>query len=306
MPTEHAQTKASPAKAGHRETVKVLTRRTAQLAAANESLRREIASRRSVEKSLLAGEAHMKRMFASSQRMQQELRQLSRRLLSVQEEERKRISRELHDVVAQALSGINLQLTLLRKRSMAGATDLRNKIDTAQSRVREAVDLVHRFAQDLRPTVLDDLGLLPAVRSQLKLVAAETGLQVKLTGPADIEDLGLEERTVLYRIFQQSLNNIVQHAKATRVAVRVKRRAGAVLMVIEDDGQGFRPHRGTEADKVSHLGLLGMRERAEMVGGTFSVSSKPGKSTRIEVTLPPKLEAGRRKKPAAKVRRGLG
>lgn len=305
MPTEHVQTKVSRAEAGHRDTVKVLTRRTAQLAAANKSLRREIARRRAVEKSLRAGEAHMTRLLASSQRMQQELRQLSRRLLSVQEEERKRISRELHDVVAQALSGINLQLTLLRKRSMAGARDLRNKIDAAQSRVREAVELVHRFARDLRPTVLDDLGLLPAVRSQLKLVAAETGLQVKLSSSAGVEDLGLEDRTVLYRIFQQSLNNIVRHAKATRVVVRISRRAGAILMVIEDDGQGFKPHRGTQADKASHLGLLGMRERAEMVGGTFSVASEAGKATRIEVMLPARSEAERRKGPAAKVRRGL-
>ena len=293
MPTENGRKNAREAKARHGKTIEALTRRTAQLAAANESLRREIARRRTVEKSLRASEAHTSRLLSKSQRMQQELRELSRCLLSVQEEERKRISRELHDVVAQALSGINMQLALLEKRSLAGARDLHQKIAAAQGQVREAVDLVHRFARDLRPTVLDDLGLLPAVRSHLKFVAAETGLQTKLAGFHGVEDLGLQEKTVLFRIFQQALTNIVQHAKATRVAVRITRRSGAVRMVIEDDGRGFKPRRAAREDGTPHLGILGMRERAEMVGGTFSAASTPGKSTRIEVVLPPKSPAAK-------------
>lgn len=293
VPTEYVHKNTRGAEARHGKTINALTRRTAQLAAANESLRREIARRRIVEKSLRASEVHTSLLLSKSQQMQQELRELSRRLLSVQEEERKRISRELHDVVAQALSGISVQLTLLKKRSVAGTKDLQRRLAAAQMHVRDASDVVHRFARDLRPSVLDDLGLLPAIRSHLKFIAAETGLQTKLTGLSRIEDLGQQERTALYRIFHQALANIAEHAGATRVAVRITQRAGALRMVVEDDGRGFKPSRAAKEDGTPHLGILGMRERAEMVGGTFSVASAPGKSTRIEVVLPPKSPAAK-------------
>lgn len=285
--------------------VKMLTRRTRQLAAANEKLRREIAHRKAVEQSLRAGERQKSSLLAQSQRMQLELRQLSRRLLSAQEEERKRISRELHDVVAQTLSGINLRLTLLQKRSTANTKDLHLTLATTQAQVLEAVEIVHRFARDLRPALLDDLGLLPAVRSHLKLVAAETGLQTDFSASPSVEHLGLAQKTALFRIFQQAVSNIVEHASANRVTVRITRRSGAVRMVVRDNGRGFKTRDVFNSQNVTHLGLLGMRERAEMIGGMFSVASTPGKSTRIEVVLPPaKPQPKKGASPAGKRNKG--
>ncbi len=282
--------------------VVVLARRTGELAASNEKLRRELLQRESVEQSLRSSEGNTSRLLAQSQRMQHELRHLSRRLISVQEEERKRISQELHDVVAQALSSINLRLALLKSRSTANTRGLQLKIATTQRLVQESVEIVHRFARDLRPTVLDDLGLIPALRSHLKHVAAETGLKLTFQCSAEVETLGLAAKTVLFRICQQALTNIVQHARARHATVQLTQRSGTVRLVIHDDGHGFQPREAAGTKKIAHLGLLGMRERAEMIGGTFSVESAPGKSTRVEVTLPANLRAGAGKRPTRKQR----
>jgi len=271
-------------------TIAKLTRRTKQLAVANSKLRREISRRSSVEKSLRSSTAEGARLLARSQRMQQELRLLSRRLLSVQEEERKRISRDLHDVVAQALSGINLRLALLTRQSTAGAKDLHRRIAATQHMVQQSVNIVHRFARDLRPAVLDDLGLVPALRSHL---TAGGGLKTVFSSTPAVESLGLMDKTVLYRVFQEALTNIVQHARATKVTIRLTFRAGQVHMMIGDDGRGFSTEKVLHAKTGAHLGLLGMKERVEMIGGTFSLESTPRRSTTIRVALP--LKPARRR-----------
>jgi signal transduction histidine kinase len=266
--------------------VEALTLRAGKLASWNEKLYREIGRRTFVEESLRVSEAKSSNLLAQSRRRQQELHQLTRQLLSTQEEERKRISRELHDVVAQALSSINLRLAPLKARGTATTKDLQIKIVATRALVEKSAEIVHRFACDLRPAVLDDLGLTPALRSHLNLVAAETGLRISFRSFAGIDSLGLEEKTAIYRICQQALTNVVQHAKAKNVKVRITQRLGKVSLVIQDDGCGFRPRLALSKGKAVHLGLLGMRERAEMIGGTFSVHSSPGKPTRIAVSLP--------------------
>ncbi len=278
--------------------IAALTRRTTQLAVANAKLRSQIKRRISVEKSLRASKEGAARLLVRSQRTQQEMRQLSHRLLSVQEEERKRISRELHDVVAQALSAINVHLTLLKSENAATTKELHRKIAVTQDLVKKSVEIVHRFARDLRPAVLDDIGLIPALRSHLKITAAEARLKVSLSADPEVEALGLPKKTVLYRVFQESMTNITQHAAATKVSIRMVCREGYVRMTIRDNGCGFRAGKLLDAETGAHLGLLGMRERVEMSGGTFSAESIPRKSTTIKVDLP--LDPIDRRRPSAR------
>jgi signal transduction histidine kinase len=268
-----------------------LTQRTDELATANSELQREIAQRKAVEDSLRTSEATSHRLLEKSRLMQEELRLLSHRLLSVQEEERKRISRELHDVIGQTLAGINLRLATLKSQTTAHAKELHRKIAVTQRLVEKSVAIVHRFARDLRPAVLDDLGLIPALQSCIKSYQQETGLRVTFNAYAGVEKQDSAVRTVLYRVVQEALSNVARHAKASHVSVRILSRKGAVAMEITDNGQGFAVEGALFAKTSKRLGLLGMRERVEMVGGTFCVESAPGQETTIRAEIPPRGSA---------------
>jgi len=271
--------------------VERLTQRTDELAAVNAELQSEVTQRRVVEDSLRTSEATSSRLLEKSRLMQEELRLLSHRLLSVQEEERKRISRELHDVIGQTLAGINLRLATLKAQTTANAKELHRKIANTQRLVEKSVALVHRFARDLRPAVLDDLGLIPALQSHIKGFQEETGLRVTFTAFAGVEKQDSAVRTVLYRVVQEALSNVARHAKASQVSVRIVNRKGAVGMEITDNGQGFAVEGALFAKTSKRLGLLGMRERVEMVGGTFCVESAPGQETTIHAEIPPRGSA---------------
>ena len=144
------------------------------LAVANRELRREIDRRQAVEESLRKSEQHYSRLLKQSRHMQDQLRLLSRQVLTMQEEERKKISRELHDVIAQTLTGINVRLASLKKQATSNTRGLERSIARTQRLVQQSVDIVHRFARTLRPTVLDDLGLIPALHTFMKHFRAET------------------------------------------------------------------------------------------------------------------------------------
>lgn len=257
------------------------------LAASNQKLELEIFHRKSVEDALRTSQAQSDTLLKNSQHMQAQLRQLSQQLLLAQEEERKRISRELHDVIAQSLTGINLRLELVKRENCASIQDLREKIAQTQQLVSQSVDTVHRFARDLRPAMLDDLGLIPALETYFKDFTQQSGLQVNLKSEAGVEELGNIGRTVLYRVVQEALTNVVRHARATSVDVRLQKLDGILSMTITDNGQGFAME-DTSIEKSSsrRLGMLGMRERLEIVGGTFSVASVPGQHTTVKVAIP--------------------
>jgi signal transduction histidine kinase len=263
-----------------------LSQRTLDLAASNRQLKKEIARRRVVEKTLLKSEQRSSRLLEQSRLMQGQLRRLSRRVLSVQEEERKRISRELHDVIAQMLTGINVQLATLKTDAAANTKGISRKIAHTQRLVEKSVDSVHRFARELRPAVLDDLGLIPALHSFMKSFSKKTGVHVSLTAFAELETLSSAKRTVLYRIAQEALTNVARHAQASRVDVSILKHDKAVHMRINDDGIAFDVERAWQDRKSQHLGLLGMRERVEMVGGTFAIHSEPDHGTRIHAQIP--------------------
>jgi signal transduction histidine kinase len=264
----------------------LLQQRGVDLTASNRQLQQEILQRKSVEESLRKSEHHYSELLGQSRHMQEQLRLLSRQLLSAQEEERKMISRELHDQIAQTLTGINIRLASLKTASMLNTRGLQKKISSTQRLVEKSVDIVHRFARDLRPTVLDDLGLIPALHSFMKNFARRTGVRSHLTAFAAVERLDTAKRTVLFRVAQEALNNVARHAHASRVEVNIQKLRGRVCMKIKDDGKSFNAERTLRANGGKRLGLLGMRERLEMVGGKFVVESSPGKGTTIQAQIP--------------------
>jgi signal transduction histidine kinase len=278
--------------------IETLTQRTVELAETNEDLKREIERRRSVEESLRTSEQTSSQLLEKSRRMQEELRLLSRRMLSAQEDERKNISRELHDVIAQMLTGINVRLSSLKTKTATSTRDLQKKIEVTQRLVEKSVDIIHRFARDLRPAVLDDLGLIPAMRSYLKHFTEQTGIRTSFTASAEVEKLDGTSRTALYRIAQEALTNVSRHAKASVVKVSIRLRQNRVCMEIQDDGRGFQVEDAAAIQHSKRLGLLGMRERAEMVGGVFCVDSAPGKPTTVHVEIPKDQGRVRKKAPA--------
>jgi signal transduction histidine kinase len=286
LPMEATHRTAMEANVRLRDLNVALGRRTKDLSASNRELKREVAVRRAAEQSLRMSEERSSRLLEQSWHLQDQLRHLSRQVLLAQEEERKRISRELHDVIAQMLTGINVRLSALKSEAAVDTKGLSRKITRTQRLVERSVDIVHRFARELRPAVLDDLGLIPAVHSFLKSFAKATGIRVRLTAFAGVEELGIAKRTALYRVAQEALTNVARHSQASRVDVTIERLPGAVRMKIKDDGKSFDVDRMLHAKRRRRLGILGMRERVEMVQGTFSIASARGQGTTILACMP--------------------
>lgn len=268
-----------------RETSRHLAAMVKELAQANRKLGKEARQRLEVEESLRTSEMKTRRLLDKSRQMQAELRLLSRQLLSVQEEERKKISRELHDVIAQTLTGIDLRLGALKGLSARNTTAMNQKISATQRLVGKSVDIVQRFARHLRPAALDDLGLIPALQSHLHDFMEKTGIRVDLTVFAAVEESSIAIRTVLYRVVQESLTNVERHAKASKVQVNIHLQKDRICLEVSDDGQGFLA-AGPALKGRKRLGLLGMRERVEMVKGSLEVDSAPGQPTTIRAEIP--------------------
>ena len=288
------------------ETVETLSRRTVELAASNLALSAEIARRQSIEEVLREKERGYARVIKESAVLHEQLRNLSRQLLSTQENERKEISRELHDIVAQTLTGINIRLAALKAAKTVDAKSLARNIAETQRLVERSVTLVHRFARELRPAVLDDLGLIPALHSCMKSFTERTGVRTHLTAFTGVELLTMPRRTALFRVAQEALTNVGRHAQAARVEVSIRKQPDGVCMKIADDGKSFQVQRVLLARGSKRLGLLGMRERLEMVGGRFGVESAPGKGTIIEAFVPGGKTAGGQGKKRARSHAKIG
>ncbi len=267
-------------------------RRLEALADANRELRQEIVRRQEVEKSLKQSEQTQGRLLEQSLVLRDQLRHLSRKVMQTQEEERKRISRELHDVIAQTLTGINVQLASLAKETGANPKGFDRNIARTRRLVEKSVDIVHQFARELRPAVLDDLGLVPALHSFMKDFTARTGVRACLTAFAGVEELDTVGRTALFRVAQEALTNVDRHAQATRADVSIRKLADRICMTITDDGKAFQVQGMMQAKDSKRLGLLGMRERLEMVGGTIEFESAPGVGTTVQAEIPFGAKAG--------------
>jgi signal transduction histidine kinase len=263
-----------------------LLRRTVELKGANRKMGLEIARRKAAQMALRSSERHLRAMLLSAHGMQQKLRHMSHQILIAQEEERKAISRELHDEIVQTLTGINVQLATLKIEAGTTGKDVERNISNTQRLVEKSVKIVHRFARDLRPTVLDDLGLIPALETYMRAFTTRTGLRIQFTAFAGVEGLGDDERTVLYRVALAALDNVARHSKASIVRVTLENLGGLVGMTIRDNGRSFDVQKATNSRKNRRLGLIGMRERVEMIGGTFKVESSPGLGTAILARIP--------------------
>ena len=208
-------------------------------------------------------------------------------ILTAQEAERARVSRDLHDDVGQALTSVLLALRLVESSLAKGEVDLhdaRQRTEDVRELVADALRRARQLAFDLRPTVLDDIGLLAALeRLALDMTArGETAVELATDGLAAAR-LPPEVETVVYRVVQEALTNVVRHARAQTASVTVIVAEGRVRALIEDDGLGFDP---TGAPTPGHLGVKGMAERADMIGGTVQLSSTPdGTTVLLEVPL---------------------
>lgn len=218
-------------------------------------------------------------MQASSVRM----RSLSRRLVEVQESERRNIARELHDEAGQALTSLRLGLRLL-EREIGGGGSVTARVAELVQRTDAVIEGLHRLAVDLRPASLDHVGLEAALRQYSRSAGAKFGLDVhfKARGFTD-ERLPSVVETALYRVVQEAMTNVVRHAGAKRVDVLAERRGDRVQVMVEDDGVGFDSLLVRPGE---HLGLLGMRERAEALGGTLTIESRPGGGTTVVAEVP--------------------
>ncbi len=212
-----------------------------------------------------------------------QLHALSQRLMKAQEEERLRLSRELHDESGQLLAALMVQLGLLERD--AGHAQVRHaRLAELKGTASAIHNKLHRLAVDLRPASLDHLGLINALQQLVVDFERQYGIQAELDAVGlRAERLPIEVETSLYRIVQESLTNVALHARASRVDVLLSKRNGQVVAVVEDDGIGFTP---VDPGMENCLGLFGMSERVEMLGGKFAIESSPGKGTTLRVEVP--------------------
>ena len=208
---------------------------------------------------------------------------LLKRVITAQEEERRRIARELHDQTSQQLTALAIQLD-----SLAGAQpSTAPALTRARDIVRTAIDDLHRVIHDLRPSMLDDLGLLPAIGSCAQSRLASRGIQVHCEFPDRLPHMSHDATTALYRVAQEALTNVARHSGADTVLIGCTASADQVVIEIEDDGSGFDPAAMAHPRESGEgLGLLGMRERLALLGGSLTIESEPGRGTRVVAMLP--------------------
>jgi two-component system sensor histidine kinase UhpB len=238
--------------------------RTAELAEANLSLQVEIAERRMAE---------------------QRVRELLGRQVQAIEEERSRISRELHDTLGQHLAALSIELKSIAEQP-PGSTPLRQRVVKLQKSVRLIEDELDRLSYELRPLALDDLGLEEALRTHVQNWSGETGVPVELhTHGLRTGRLPPLVETTVYRVAQEALTNVRKHAQASRVGLIVERRAGELRVVVDDDGRGF-DSAAVNSQGGRHLGLRGMNERALLIGASLEIESVPGRGTTVYLVIP--------------------
>jgi signal transduction histidine kinase len=226
---------------------------------------------------ILKLEGEVQHRLAESVDARASLQELSARLVRAQEEERRALSRELHDEVAQAFSAVSLEAENLL--DLDPAPEVRAHLDSIRAIAGKGMNEIRNMALLLRPSMLDDFGLLPALEWQAREIGKRTGLRIQVVSemPAELPE---EHKTCVYRVVQEALNNCAQHAQASAVQVSVRHELGKILVTVQDDGAGFDPER------VRGLGLLGMEERARHLGGAFQIDSRPGRGALVRVTLP--------------------
>jgi len=215
---------------------------------------------------------------------QERLRALSRRLLEVQEEERGRLARDLHDDVGQVLTALKIQLESLQR---ANDPALRARVAEGVVTVQQTLERVRQLSLSLRPSQLDDLGLAAALRSHLDRQAILAGLTAHFDAAEAPQDIDPDTETACFRVAQEAINNVLRHARARNLWVRLFTAGGRLAISVRDDGRGFDLDsvRARTASGAS-LGLVGMEERMALAGGSFELRSAPGQGTVLLATFP--------------------
>lgn len=267
-----------------------IKRRVEVLAASNAKLKKEIIHRQAVEAALTKSEQLAQKLLKQSRQLQKNLRQMSHQNLLALESQRKEISHELHDKISQVLIGINVRLSIFTRTAEVDP----HAIAPVRQLVEKSVKIVHDYARELRPAMLDQLGLIPALRTYIDEIPKHRGQKIQFTASPGVETLDNDKRTVLYRVAQEALVNVAKHARALSVNVTLRLARGGVCLEVTDDGKSFDVDLLASPQWSHRLGLTGMRERVEMVNGVFSIMSAPGKGTTIRAVIP--ISKSRRRK----------
>jgi signal transduction histidine kinase len=231
---------------------------------------------------LLAGGCivYIFRIERQNSRRYQEIARLSARLVAAQETERRSISRELHDEVGQTLGAVLVDAANLANRIPAEDTVSHRYLDNIRALADTSVNSIRNIALLLRPSMLDDLGLVPALEWQAREVSRRSGVKVKVAAENVSDSLPDALRTCIYRVVQETLNNVSRHSGAKSALVSVQQTEGSIVLTVRDDGSGFEPA------KTRGLGLIGMEERVKQLGGRLEIQSQPGHGTLLRATLP--------------------
>jgi len=239
--------------------------------------------------------AHLERKRAEEQikATSEQLRALMTSLSSAREEEGIRIAREIHDELGAALTSLRWDLEEMERinaeRNPEPVSALHTKIRGMFALIDSTIDVVRRISSELRPSILDDLGLASAVEWQTQQFQKRTGIQCRCECVVDSLNLNAELSTAVFRIFQEALTNVLRHAQATRIDVTIEEEAGDLLLTIRDNGRGIQH---SEKTSTSALGLLGMRERANLIGGRIEIVGVDGKGTTVTLRVPHQRTSG--------------
>jgi two-component system sensor histidine kinase UhpB len=213
------------------------------------------------------------------------LQALSRRLVELQESERKELAGELHDRIGQSLTALNINLTILRTALSSQAHEVRARLADSGTLIESTIAAIRNLASELRPPMLDDHGLVLAIDWYARQFSARSGISVSVHSQGWGKRLAPQGEIALFRVAQEALNNVVKHARASRIEITLEQSGGECVMSVQDDGVGFDI---TEQHKARQpgLGMVTMRERAQAVGGHFEIQMLPGRGTRVVVRVP--------------------
>jgi two-component system sensor histidine kinase UhpB len=213
--------------------------------------------------------------------------QLLERLIAAQEEERKRVARELHDDLGQSLSSTALSVEIANKALESDPSNASEHLARANDLIADATDRMYDLILGLRPSVLDDLGLLAALRAHAARTLEPEGIEYQILSSGLSDRLPSHLETALFRIFQEAMSNVIRHAEASHVNMSINTEDSILVAKMVDDGMGFNPETyDTDGLEERGLGILGMRERATLVGGEVEIDSQPGRGTELQIIIP--------------------
>jgi signal transduction histidine kinase len=222
-------------------------------------------------------------------RAYQRLRRLTRRLEAAKEDERRHIARELHDEMGPTLTAVIINLQLLLESPDKG--DAADRVADTIDLVDRLIDRVRDLSLDLRPPLLDELGLLPALKGYLESQANRTGIEIKVIDDGPTKALPAEIEIAAFRVVQEAVTNVIRHASASQAIVTVTRENGELLLRVKDDGRGFDVRATLDGASAKTLGLLGMQERVGILGGEVEIDSAPGRGTEVRARVPVEVAA---------------